>query len=185
MKEEIISELKKKMSKSHEALSHELAGIRTGRASTAIFDNLKADYYGTPTPIKQLANFSIPESRLIIIQPWDITQIQAIEKAILTSDIGITPTNDGKVIRIAIPQLNEERRKELVKLARKYAEECKVSMRNVRRDANEAVKKIEKDKKISQDDLKKAQHEIQDLTDKEITKVVELLAKKEAEILEV
>ncbi|MBI5809677.1 MAG: ribosome recycling factor [Deltaproteobacteria bacterium] len=185
MKEEIISELKKKMSKSHEALSHELAGIRTGRASTAIFDNLKADYYGTPTPIKQLANFSIPESRLIIIQPWDITQIQAIEKAILTSDIGITPTNDGKVIRIAIPQLNEERRKELVKLARKYAEECKVSMRNVRRDANEAVKKIEKDKKISQDDLKKAQHEIQDLTDKEIAKVVELLAKKEAEILEV
>lgn len=185
MKEEIISELKKKMSKSLDAFAHELAGVRTGRASVAVFDNIKADYYGTPTPLKQLANFSIPESRLIIIQPWDVSQLQAIEKAILQSDLGITPTNDGKVIRIAIPQLNEERRKELVKLAKKYAEECRVSLRNLRRDANEAVKKLEKEKKMSQDDLKKAQHEIQDLTDKQIAKTDEVLAKKEAEIMEV
>lgn len=185
MKEEIFAEMKKKMAKSIEALAHELGGLRTGRASIAILDNVKVDFYGTPTPIKGVATLSVPESRTITIQPWDLTQIHAIEKAIMASDLGLTPGNDGKVIRINFPPLTEERRKEFVKLARKYGEECKVSVRNIRRDANEALKKHEKDKKVSQDDLKKLQHEVQDLTDKQVSKVDEILAQKEAEIMEV
>lgn len=185
MKAEIITDIKKRMEKALEAFNHELAGIRTGRASLGIFDALKVDYYGTPTPIKSIASFSVPESRLIIIQPWDTSQLHTIEKAILTSDLGLTPSNDGKVIRINIPPLTEERRKDLVKLAKKFAEECKVAVRNVRRDANESVKKLEKEKKISQDELKKAQHEIQELTDREIAKVDGLLVQKESEIMEV
>lgn len=185
MKAETIAEMKKKMDKSLEAFTHELAGLRTGRASLTVFDNVKVDYYGTITPLKQLASFSVPESRQIVIQPWDLSQMGAIEKAILSSDLGLTPNNDGKVIRINIPPLTEQRRKEIVKVAKRYAEECKISMRNIRRDANEAVKKLEKDKKVSQDDLKKAQQEIQELTDKEIAKVDTALAQKEAEIMEV
>lgn len=185
MKEEIFTEMKKKMAKAIEALSHELGGLRTGRASITILDNVKVDYYGTPTPIKGIATLSVPESRTITIQPWDHSQIHLIEKAIMTSDLGLTPTNDGKMIRINFPPLTEERRKEFVKLAKKYGEECKVSIRNIRRDANESLKKIEKDKKISQDELKKHQDEVQHLTDKQITRVDEILKQKEAEIMEV
>lgn len=185
MKATAIAEMKKKMDKSLESYAHELAGLRTGRASLTVFDNIKVDYYGTITPLKQLASFSVPESRQIIIQPWDTSQMAAIEKAILASDLGLTPNNDGKVIRINVPQLTEQRRKDIVKVAKRYAEECKISIRNIRRDANEAVKKLEKDKSISQDDLKKAQHEIQELTDKEIAKVDAAFTQKEAEIMEV
>ena len=185
LKAEIFSDLKKKMDKSLELFTRELAGLRTGRASIAVFDAVKVDYYGTPTPLRQVASLSVPEPRSIIIQPWDVSQIGVIEKAIMASGLGLTPSNDGKVIRINIPHLNEERRKELVKVAKKYAEECKVSIRNLRRDANEQVKKLEKDKAMSQDELKKAQHEIQEITDKEISKVDTLVSQKEAQILEV
>jgi len=184
MKTEIV-EMKKRMDKSLEALTHELAGIRTGRAAIAVFDGVKVDYYGTSTPIKQMANFSVPEPRTIVIQPWDIGQMGAIEKAIMASGIGFTPTNDGKVIRISVPPLTEERRKELVKLSKKYTEECKVSIRNVRRDTNEAAKKLEKEKMLSQDELKKAQHEVQELTDKEIAKADVMFVQKEKDIMEV
>lgn len=185
MKEEIFAEMKKKMEKAIDSLAHELAGLRTGRASVAILDNIKVDYYGTITPLKQLATISTPESRTITIQPWDVSQLHAIEKAIQTSDLGLNPSNDGKMIRISIPALNEERRKELVKIAKKYAEECRVSIRNVRRDSNEAFKKLEKDKKISQDDLKKFQADVQVATDKQVVKVDEMVTRKEAEVLEV
>lgn len=185
MKEEIFSDMKKKTGKALEALAHELSGIRTGRASTAILDGIKVDSYGTPTPIRQIATLAVPESRTITVQPWDTSQLHAIEKAILTSDLGLNPSNDGKIIRINLPQLTEERRKELVKLARKYGEESKVAIRNIRRDANESLKKIEKDKKISQDELKKLQQEVQDLTDKQIHRIDEILAQKEADIIEV
>lgn len=184
-KEEVFSEMKKSMTKSLDAFGHKLGALRTGRASIALFDNVKMDFYGTITPIKQVATLSVPESRTITIQPWDISQIGAIEKAILASDLGLTPSNDGRVIRISLPPLTEERRKELVKIAKKEAEECKVSIRNIRRDSNEHLKKLEKDKKISQDDLKKFQHEVQDYTDKQIAKTDEMLSHKEAEIMEV
>lgn len=184
-KEEIILEMKKKISKSLDALNHEFAGLRTGRASVAILDHVKVEYYGNLTPLSQVATLSVPESRTITIQPWDPSQIHPIEKAILASGLGLTPSNDGKVIRINIPQLTSERRKELIKVAKKYTEDCKVSIRNIRRDANEDAKKLEKDKGISQDDLKKIQHEIQDITDKHVAKADELLARKEAEIMEV
>lgn len=185
MKEEIFSEMKTKMAKAIDALNHELAGLRSGRASVALLDGIKVDYYGNSTPLKGIASLSVPESRTITIQPWDVSQIKAIEKAIMESGLGLNPSNDGKQIRISIPQLTEERRKELVKIAKKYAEECRVSIRNIRRDANEELKKLEKDKKMSQDDLKKHQQEVQDLTDKQIKKVDEILHHKEAEIMEV
>jgi len=133
MPSSVLADIKDRMSKSTDALTHELSGIRTGRASATLFDAIKVDYYGTSTPLSQMATISVPEPRLITIQPWDISQLQAIEKAILTSDLGLTPSNDGKIIRVAIPQLTEERRKELVKLAKKYSEESKVSIRNIRR----------------------------------------------------
>lgn len=184
-REEVFAEMKKSMSKAIDVFGHKLAALRTGRASIALLDNIKMDYYGTPAPIKQIATLSVPESRTITIQPWDISQIGMIEKAIMASDLGLTPSNDGKVIRISIPALTEQRRKELVKVAKKEAEECKVAVRNIRRDANEHLKKLEKDKSISQDDLKKLQQEVQDYTDKQIAKTDEMLAHKEAEIMEV
>ena len=177
--------VKEKMEKAIEALRHELDTLRTGRASVAMLDGVRVDYYGTPTPLNQLASLSVPESRTIVIQPWDVTQVQVIEKAILTSDLGLTPSNDGKVIRINIPQLTEERRKELVKVSGKYAEECKVSIRNARRDAIDEVKKKEKDKDIGQDDRKRAEEEVQKVTDSEIKRVDEIVEAKEAEIMEV
>ncbi|MBI5971400.1 MAG: ribosome recycling factor [Deltaproteobacteria bacterium] len=185
MKEEIFAEMKKRSSKSLIGFGAELSGLRTGRASTAMLDAVKVDYYGTSTPLKQIATLSVPEARTITIQPWDVSQLHAIEKGIQSSDLGLNPTNDGKIIRISVPPLNEERRKEIVKIAKKYAEECRVSLRNARRDANDAFKKLEKDKKISQDELKKFQNEVQESTDKQIKKVDEMLSHKEAEIMEV
>ncbi len=182
---ELFQETRKRMDKARSVLKEEFAKLRTGRASAGLLEGIKVDYYGTPTPINQLATINIPEPRLIVIQPWDVSQIGAIEKAVLSSDLGLTPTNDGKIIRISIPQLTEERRKELVKVAKKYAEECRVAIRNIRRDANEKLKKLEKDKLISQDELKKAQQEIQKITDDEIEEINALLEKKEEEIMEV
>lgn len=182
---ETIVEMKKRTDKALDALSHELASIRTGRASIAIFDHVKVDYYGTPTPINQLATLAVPESRTITIQPWDTSALHAIEKAIMTSDLGLMPTSDGKLIRVNMPPLTEERRKEFVKLARKYGEECKVGIRNIRRDANEDLKKQEKDKKVSEDEHKKLVKEVQDITDRQIGRIDEMIAQKEKDIMEV
>lgn len=185
MTDAIFKEMKDKMDKAIDIFHRELAKLRTGRASLSILEGVRVDYYGTPTPINQLATMSVPESRLITIQPWDASVLADIEKAIMNSDLGLTPTNDGKLIRISIPQLTEERRKDIVKAAKKVAEECKIAIRNNRRDANESIKKVEKDKAISQDDLKKAQAQIQEITDKYIAKIDDILKHKEKEIMEV
>lgn len=168
-----------------EALKKDFSSIRTGRASLALMDSIVVDYYGTLTPIQQLASLSIPESRQIAIQPWEHKIISEIEKAILKSELGLTPMNDGKVIRINIPVLTEERRKQLVKLVKKRAEESKIAVRNIRRDINEEIKKLEKEKRISEDDVKKSHDEIQKITDLFINKVDEILSHKEKEIMEV
>lgn len=156
-----------------------------GRATPALLDKIMVDYYGTPTPINQTANVSCPEPRLLVIQPWDKNQISAIEKAILKSDLGINPSNDGTVVRLAIPQLTEDRRKDLVKQCGKKAEESKVAMRNIRRDVNDRVKALEKSKEVSEDESKKALDDIQKMTDKFIKRVDEILAQKEKELMEV
>jgi ribosome recycling factor len=159
-------------------------GVRTGRASVALVEGIHVDYHGTMTPLNQLASLAVPERRLVTIQPWDPSAVQAIEKAILKSDLGITPASDGKIIRLAIPTLTEERRKELVKVVHKMAEEGRVIVRNHRRDANDALKKMEKAKQISEDDVHKGAEQIQDLTNKMIKGLDELLTKKEKEIME-
>lgn len=183
------AELKKRvsdrMSTTIEMLKKEFSSIRTGRASLSLLDGIQIDYFSVSTPLNQVATLGVPESRLITIQPWDPKIIGDIEKTILKSDLGLTPVNDGKVIRLSIPPLTEERRKQLVKVARKTAEEARVSVRNIRRDGNEDVKKIEKAKHLSEDDTKKAQDEIQKLTDSYIKKIDEILSHKEAEIMEV
>ena len=168
-----------------DALKKEFSGIRTGRASMGLLDGIIVDYYGTPTPVQQLASLSIPESRQIAIQPWEHRLIPEIEKAIMKSDLGLTPMNDGKTIRINIPILTEERRKQLVKIVKKRAEESKIGVRNIRRDSNEELKKLEKDAHISEDEVKKEHEEIQKITDSFIKKIDELLAHKENEIMEV
>lgn len=183
MESTVIKETRQKMEKTVEHLKKELGKVRSGRASASLLDDIKVDYYGSLMPITQLATISIPEPRLILIQPWDAGSISAIEKAILKSELGITPSNDGKVIRLAIPQLTEERRKELIKLAKKICEENKVAIRNERRDAIEKVKAEEKNKTISEDDSKRLQKEIQELTDSYIKKIDEIMALKEKEIL--
>jgi ribosome recycling factor len=181
---ETYQETQERMGKTITSLKNELKRIRTGRASTSLLDGIKADYYGTPTPIGQMATVSIPESRLITIQPWDATAIKEIEKAILKSDLGLTPSNDGKLIRIAIPPLSEERRKELVKIVHKTCEEYKVAIRNIRRDANELIKGFKKDGDISEDDAFKAQDQVQKYTDEYVEKVDVVYKDKEKEILE-
>jgi len=165
-------------------LQHDMAGIRTGRASVSIFDNLRVDYYGTPTPLNQLANLHVPEPALITIQPWDVSQIGAIEKAIRGSDLGLNPGNDGKLIRVPIPPLTEERRKEIVKRLHGIAEEHRVALRNIRRDANEHLKKLLKDKAISEDEERRALEEVQKMTDAQIQKIDQVSKAKEKEILE-
>ncbi len=185
MEQELKRKSADRMSRAIEALKKELSSIRTGRASLAILDGIAVNYYDAVTPLQQVASLSIPESRQIAIQPWDQKLIPEIEKAILKSDLGLTPINDGKMIRINIPTLTEERRKQLVKMVRKKAEESKVEIRNIRRDTNEELKKLEKDKHISEDVVKKSQEEIQKLTDSYITKVDDVLANKEKEIMEV
>jgi ribosome recycling factor len=182
---EIYSDTEQKMDKSIEALARELASIRTGRASLSILDGISVEYYDAPTPLNQVATLSVPESRLIVIQPWDPSVIKDIEKAIMRSDLGLTPSNDGKVIRIPIPALTEERRQQLVKVVRKQGEESKIAIRNTRRDSISEAKELEKSKDITEDDLHKSQDEIQKITDRFTDKVDELIEKKEKEILEV
>jgi len=185
----MIQELRKntheRMQASIEALKKKFASVRTGRASLALLDGLTVDYYGTPTPIQQVASLSLPDSRQISIQPWEQKIIPEIEKAIMKSDLGLTPMNDGKLIRINIPVLTEERRKQLVKVVKKEAEDAKVAVRNIRRDVNEDLKKLEKEKHISEDEIKKEHDEVQKITDSFVKKVDELLEHKEKEIMEV
>jgi len=182
---EVRKKSEEKMRAAIEGLRHEFSTIRTGRASLALLDDVRIDYYGTPSPINQVATLSLPDARTIMIQPWESKMLGVIEKAIMKSEIGINPVNDGKVIRLVMPQLTEDRRKDLVKRAKKMAEDTKVSIRNVRRDANEALKKAEKDKTITEDDLLKGEQEVQKLTDDFIRKAEEALAHKEKEIMEV
>ncbi len=183
-KETVLLDSEERMEKAIATLEREFGRLRTGRASTNLVDNIKVDYYGTPTPISQLASVAVPDSRTITIQPWDRGAFGGVEKAILKSDLGLTPVNDGKIIRISIPPLTEERRKELGKVARKYGEEAKVAGRNVRRDANDQLKKLEKDKAISEDELKKTTDDVQKLTDKFVAKVDEKCQAKEKEIMD-
>ncbi len=185
MLQQFLNELEERMNKCIDSLRREFASFRTGRANPAILDRITVDYYGTATPINQLANISVPESRLIVIQPWDKSTIGLIEKAILTSDLGLNPANDGAVIRLAIPQLTEERRKEMVKTCHKKAEEAKVALRNIRRDLNDDIKAQEKAKEITEDDSKRAMEDVQKTTDKFIQKVDDVLAQKEKDIMEV
>ena len=185
MIDEIFEDLKDRMGKSIESLKREYSRLRTGRASISLLDGIKVSYYDTLTPLNQMASLAVPEPRLIVIQPWDKTAIEDIEKAILKSELALTPINDGKVIRISIPPLTEERRKELVKVARKMSEENKVAIRNIRRDANEMLKDLKKEKEITEDDLYRSQEEVQKTTDQFISQVDELCATKEKEILEI
>jgi ribosome recycling factor len=184
MKDEILSELRDNMAKSVEALKKDFNRIRTGRASTALLDGIKIDCYDTQMPLDQVSSISVPESRLIVIQPWDQTIIGDIEKGILKSELGLTPMNDGKIIRISIPPLTEERRKELAKLARKMAEDNKISIRNHRREANEMFKELKNEKEISEDEMHKAYNDVQKITDDFIKKIDEITAEKEKEIVE-
>jgi ribosome recycling factor len=185
MQREIRNKTSERMTGAVEVLKKEFAAIRTGRATLALLDGITVDYYGTPTPIQQVASLSVPESRQIAIQPWEKNLIPLIEKAIMKSDLGLTPSNDGKVIRIGIPVLTEERRKQLVKVVRKRAEESRVAIRNIRRDANDELKKLEKEEHVSEDEVKKEQEEIQKITDAFVKKVDEILEHKEKEIMEV
>ncbi len=185
MTKELKKQAKERMEKAVEALKKDFASIRTGRASLSLLEGITVDYYGTQTPLNQVAALSVPEPRMITIQPWEQRMIPIIEKAILQSDLGLTPSNDGKIIRINIPPLTEERRKQLVKVVKKRAEEARVSIRNIRRDLNEELKKMEKAKEISEDDLKRDLEEVQKLTNQFIEKVDEILETKEKEILEV
>jgi ribosome recycling factor len=184
MIESVYRDSKENMGKVIEALKKELKRVRTGRASLSLLDGIKVDYYGTLTPLSQMATLAVPESRQITIQPWDTTVIKEIEKAVQKSDLGLTPSSDGKIIRIAIPPLTEQRRKELVKVVHKISEEYKVSVRNLRRDANELIKDIKKDGKISEDDAFKSQEKIQKITDEHINLVDACYKEKEKEILE-
>lgn len=184
MIESVYQDSKDNMGKVIEALKKELKRVRTGRASLSLLDGIKVDYYGTLTPLSQMATLAVPESRQITIQPWDTTVIKEIEKAVQKSDLGLTPSSDGKIIRIAIPPLTEQRRKELVKVVHKISEEYKVSVRNLRRDANELIKDIKKDGKISEDDAFKSQERIQKITDEHINLVDACYKEKEKEILE-
>jgi len=184
MKEEILADLRKQMNNSVEALKKEFLRVRTGRATTALFDGIKVVCYETQMPLDQVASIAVPESRLITIKPWDQSILGEIEKSILKSELGLTPMNDGKMIRISIPPLTEERRKELAKLAKKMAEEGKISIRNHRRDANELLKELKNDKEISEDEMYKSQDSVQRITDEFIKKIDEITAEKEKEIIE-
>jgi ribosome recycling factor len=181
---EISVKAEKDMRKAIEATVKGFNGVRTGRASLALLDGLMVEAYGSPVPVNQVASLAVPETRLMTVQPWDASLLPAIEKAILKSDLGVTPANDGKVIRIPIPALTEERRRELVKVVRKIAEEGRVAVRNARRDANEMLKRKEREKQASEDDVKKGQDVIQGLTNRLIKDIDDLLAKKEKEIME-
>ncbi len=179
------SKVEEKMKKTIEALQTNYSEIRAGRANPAILNKVKIDYYGVPTPVSQVAGISVPEARLIVIQPWDVSVLKEIEKAILTSDIGINPNNDGKVIRLSFPELNEERRKEIVKDVKKLAEESKVAIRNARRDGIDEYKALQKDNAISEDELRNAEDDIQKLTDKYVAEIDKVASDKEKEVMSV
>ena len=185
MTTEVINSSEEKLKKTLETLKKDFGTIRAGRATPSLLDKVTVDYYGTPTPVNQMANVTIPEPRIIVIKPYDKSVLREIEKAIQKSDLGLTPNSDGVAIRLTIPQPTQERRKELVKVVNKKAEDCKVAMRNIRRDANEAIKKLEKDKQITEDDRKDAQDKIQKLLDKYIKLVDSTKATKEKEVMEV
>lgn len=178
-----IKEFKNRMIKTAEVLSTQFDTVRAGRANAAVLDQIEVDYYGSPTPIRQIASISSPDARTLLIQPWDGSTLKLIEKAILTSELGINPQNDGRVIRLVFPQLTEERRKDLTKQVKKYAEDSKVAVRNIRREAVDSFKKQQKKSEITEDDLKKAEKDIQDLTDKYIKKIDDLCAEKVKELM--
>jgi len=185
MLQDVYQDTESQMQKTIEALKRDFTGIRTGRASIGLLDGITVDYYGTQTPLNQVATLATPESSLIVIQPWDASVIKQIEKAILRSDLGITPSNDGKVIFLAIPPLTEERRKELAKVVKKRAEEKRITVRQVRRESNDMLKSFEKDKEITEDERHQGQDQVQKITDKYIKQIDEITAQKEKEILEI
>lgn len=185
MIKEILTAHEDKLKKTIEALKKEYASLRAGRATPALLDKVTVAYYGTPTPVNQVATVKVPEPRMITIQPYEANMLQEIEKAIMKSDLGLNPNSDGKIIRLAIPQLTQERRAELAKTTHKKAEDAKVAVRNIRRDANDAVKKLEKDKLITEDELKKGQEDVQKLIDKYVKEIDQVMAAKEKEIMEV
>ena len=185
MFEDVYEMMQDSASKAHDSLRATLGRIRTGRANAALLDSVRVDYYGTITPINQMASVNTPEPRLIMVKPWDRTAVSAIEKAIQSSDLGLNPTSDGEIIRIPVPPLTEERRKELVKVARKHGEECKISIRNGRRDSNELLKDMESNGEAPKDDVAKALKKIQEMTDKSIAEVDKIVSAKEAEIIEI
>jgi len=185
MIDDILQDIREAMDKSISAYTRELAKIRTGRANLSILDGVRVDYYGTPTPLNQLATLSVPESRLIVIQPYDKNSISEIEKSIMKNELGLNPTSDGRVVRIAFPALTEDRRKELVKLVKKMNEDCKIQLRHHRREANEMLKDLEKEKEISEDDFHKAQDRVQKIIDEYSSKADDILTRKEKEIMEV
>ena len=180
-----LNHIEEKMNKTISVLQEDFSEVRAGRANPAILNKIRVDYYGTPTPINQVAAVSVPEARLIVIQPWDISLLKEIEKEILKAEIGINPNNDGKVIRLAFPELNEERRKELVKEVKKMAEDSKVSIRSIRREAMDEAKKLQKDNEMTEDELKGAEDKIQKLTDNKIAEIDKILSEKEKEIMSV
>ncbi len=182
---EVLEELRERMNKSVEVLQDDLLGIRTGRASPALVERLLVEYYGSMTPLNQLASIAVPEPRLLVIRPWDAAALSDIERAILKSDLGLTPMNDGKLIRLSIPRLTEERRRELVKVVSRRVEEARVAVRNLRRDALQDLKEFEKEKMISEDDFYRGKDEIQQLTDEFIAKIDEIGKRKEEEVLEI
>lgn len=185
MTKDIVTKARSTMDKAIESLKKDFTKVRTGRASVSLLDDVRVDYYGTPTPLSQLGTLAVPEPRLITIQPWEKKLLPEIEKAIFKADLGLTPNSDGQLIRMAIPPLTEDRRKEMVKMLKRMAEDTKVAVRNIRRDANDAVKKLAKDKEISEDDAKRVEKEIQDLTDKFVAKADEVVAVKEKEVMEI
>lgn len=185
MANQVIDQAKDRMHKAIQAYSRELASIRAGRANASLLDKVMVDYYGVPTPVNQLASISVPEARMLVIQPYDKTIIGDVEKAILKSDLGLNPTSDGSIIRIVIPPLTEERRKELVKVVKKESEEAKVAVRNIRRDANDELKKLEKNGEITEDELHRLSDDVQNLTNNHIAQIDQLTKDKEKEILEV
>ncbi|MEW9081076.1 ribosome recycling factor [Caldanaerobacter subterraneus] len=180
-----LKDSEERMKKTLNVLKSELAAIRAGRANPALLDRITVNYYGTPTPLNRLATITVPEPRVLVVQPWDVSQIGEIEKAIQKSDLGINPVSDGKVLRLVLPELTEERRKELVKLVHKKAEEARIAVRQIRRDANDLVKKMEKDGEISEDERKRREEEIQKLTDKYIKEIDKMVEAKEKEIMEI
>jgi ribosome recycling factor len=182
MPDTILMDAEERMEKAIEALHHDFSSIRTGRASASVLERIRVDYYGMPTPITQMSTVSTPEARMLMIKPFDKSMIKAVEKALMESDLGINPQNDGQVIRLAFPQLTEERRRELAKNVHKFGEQAKVAIRNIRRDANDALKKLEKDSTITEDDLKGYTEDVQELTDRFIKQIDELVSEKESDI---